>query len=43
MDKAAVLVPEMWAAFPALATTAALARACAPEQRGVAAEALASS
>jgi len=43
MDEAVVLVPEMWAAFPALARTVALAWACAPGQRGAAAEALASS
>ena len=41
MDEAVVLVPEMWAAFPALARVATLAWACAREQRGVAAEALA--
>src|SRR5215472_1996082 len=33
MDEAVVLVPEMWAAFPTLARTAALAWACAPGQR----------
>ena len=40
MDEAVVLVPEMWAAFPALARVATLAWACARELRGVAAEAL---
>ena len=43
MDEAVVLVPEMWAAFPAIARTAALAWAFAPGQPGAAAEALASS
>ena len=43
MDEAVVLVPEMWAASPALARTAVLAWACALGQRGAAAEALASS
>ena len=43
MDEAVVLVPEMWAAFPAIARTAALAWACALGQRGAAAGALASS
>ena len=43
MDEAVVLVPEMWAAFPALARVATLAWACAREQRGAAAEALVSS
>ena len=38
MDEAVVLVPEMWAASPALARTAALAWACALGQRGAAAE-----
>jgi hypothetical protein len=43
MDEAVVLVPEMWAAFPALARTAALAWACAPGQRTAAQEAPGSS
>ena len=44
MDEAVVLVPEIWAASPTLARTAALAWACALGQRGgAAAEALVSS